>query len=182
MNCNGYLDVEFASYLVIDNSMQVKQYTNLNSIPLTIAVNTENLKFYKYEEVYKLPESVPIPNPCFPNDPTKAIIVDEVTLNTVKADGYIGYHVGADVHKHSSNVIVPNQTAPLNPDAVSTYATTGSRSFVSDLDLLIQDNPDDPIPSIGVTVKDLEVSAYGVNDNGEHYYLLTGYFRIQPII
>lgn len=176
MNCNGYLDIEFASYLVINNWMNVTD-VNVNDIQLSIAVNTDNLSFYKAVETYTLPEPVTIPNPCDPTDTTKEIIITDVGLNVVRVDGHIGYYVGAEVLTHSENVEIDN-AKPYNPVTQMNFATVGGIAYVYNEDILIQDTPDDPIPAYKVKVMNTELSSVGTNDVGEHVYLIEGIFRI----
>ncbi|WP_122638635.1 hypothetical protein [Romboutsia sp. Marseille-P6047] len=176
MNCNGYLDIEFASYLVINNWMNVTDI-DVNDIQLSIAVNTDNLNFYKAVENYTLPEPVTIPNPCDPTDPTKAIIVNDVDLNVVRVDGHIGYYVGAEILTQSENVEIDNNE-PYNQLNKMNFATVGGIVYVYDEDVLIQDNPSDPIPEFKVKVMNTELSSVGSNDAGEHVYLIEGIFRI----
>ncbi len=176
MNCNGYLELEFASYLVVNHGINVKQYLNPNDIPVSIAVNTDTLHASLTQETYIPTEPIAVPNPCYPDDPTRDLFVDSVELNVVKVLGEINYYVGADVLSTSDNVII-DPPAPI----VLSYATTFGDINVPYLDILLVDDPLTPVPDLAVTVKYLEVTTAEVNDSGDHCYLITGIFRIDPI-
>ncbi|MDK2585401.1 hypothetical protein QOZ83_05950 [Romboutsia sedimentorum] len=175
MNCKGYLEINFASYLVIDNTMNFKN-TPLKDIPLAIAVNTENLHAFIKEEEYTPVDPIPVPNPCYPSDPTKDILVDTVTLNELRVSGLINYIVGADILETSSNVVVNLPATKLE------YSTVSGDAIALDEVLLFLENPNVPVPQLLVTVTDLKVTDQGGNIEEDHWFEIRGTFRIDAVI
>jgi len=126
MNCNGYLEIDFTSYLVLGNTINIRediqQYIlqgELEKIPVAIAVNTEKLSTYINQEEYSPENPISVPNPCYPDDPSKNILVESVALNELFVTGIIGYAVGVDVLNTSDNVIINAPALQLK------YVTTG---------------------------------------------------------
>ena len=175
MNCKGYVEINFASYLVINDTMNFKN-TLLKDIPLSIAVNTENLHAFIKEEEYTPIDPIPVPNPCYPSDPTKDILVDTVTLNELRVSGLISYIVGADLLETSANVVINSPATKLE------YDTVGGHAVVPDEVLLFLDNPNVPLPQLLVTVADLKVTDQGGNIEEDHWFEIRGTFRIDPVI
>jgi hypothetical protein len=175
MNCKGYLEINFASYLVIDNTMNFKN-TPLKDIPLSIAVNTENLHAFTKEEEYTPVDPIPVPNPCFPTDPTKDILVDTVTLNELRVSGLMSYIVGADLLETSTNVVFNAPATKLE------YATVGGDAVVLDEILLFLESSNVPVPQLLVTVTDLKVTDQGGNIEEDHWFEIRGNFRIDAVI
>ena len=183
MNCNGYLEIDFTSYLVLGNTINIrkdiKQYIadgQLDKIPVAIAVNTEKLSTYISQEEYSPEDPISVPNPCFPEDPSKNILVDSVTLNELFVTGIIGYAVGVDILDTSDNVAIKVPAIKLN------YITTGGTCEVlTNEPLIILDNPNESDPSIKVTVINLEVAEVNRTES-EYSFSITGTFRIDPII
>ncbi|MDK2585403.1 hypothetical protein QOZ83_05960 [Romboutsia sedimentorum] len=175
MNCKGYLEINFASYLVINNTMNFKN-TALKDIPLSIAVNTENLHAFIKEEEYIPTDPIPVPNPCYPTDPAKDILVDTVTLNELRVSGLISYVVGADLLETTSNVEFDSPITKLEYDTVY-----GDAVVIEDV-LLFLESPDVPVPQLLVTVTDLKVTDQGGNIDEDHWFEIRGTFRIDPVI
>lgn len=175
MNCKGYVEINFASYLVINDTMNFKN-TPLKDIPLSIAVNTENLHAFIKEEEYTPIDPIPVPNPCYPTDPTKDILVDTVTLNELRVSGLISYVVGADLLETSTNVVINSPATKLE------YATVSGDAVVIEDVLLFLESPDVVVPQLLVTVTDLKVTDQGGNIEEDHWFEIRGTFKIDPVI
>lgn len=183
MNCKGYLEVDFASYLVLGNILNIRediqQYIKnreLEKIPVAIAVNTTKLSTYIEQEEYRPENPISVTNPCFPDDPSKDILVDYVTLNELFVEGIIGFAVGVDVLDTNKNVIINEPALQLK------YITTsGACELIANEPLLILDNSNKSVPQIKVTVVDLQVTEVNISDS-EYSFSITGTFRIDPII
>lgn len=174
MSCKGYYIADFASYLIIENTMNVKNL-NYDDIPLSIAVNTDNLHAYVEKSDYCPIGGIPVPDPC---DPTKTIIVPCVTLTELKITGLIGYIIGADVLDPT-----PFPNVIIEPDDVNVLytATVAGNTLIDNEIINILDDPDTKDPDLKVTVQRIEVVEAGMNDNGDHFYLIDGEFKIEPI-
>jgi hypothetical protein len=183
MNCKGYLEIDFASYLVLGNTINVREdiqgyikNRELEKIPVAIAVNTSKLYTHIGQEEYRPEDQISVPNPCYPEDPSKNILVDYVTLNELFVAGIIGYSVGVDVLDTNNNVIINKPALQLN------YVTTGGAcEVVSNEPLFILDNSNKSVPQITVTVIDLQVTEVNISDS-EYSFSINGSFRIDPII
>jgi hypothetical protein len=184
MNCKGYLEIDFASYLVLENTINIRediqQYIlngEFENIPVAIAVNTTKLYTHIGQEEYRPENPISVTNPCFPDDPSKNFLVDYVTLNELFVAGIIGFAVGVDVLYSNNNVIINEPALQLN------YVTTdGACEVVANEPLFILDNSNEPAPQIKVTVINLQVAEVSINDSREYSFSITGTFRIDPII
>ncbi len=176
MNCNNYVDVNFARYILVSEFVQVVYYPVLADIPVAIDVCIDNIALFKNEIEYTLPQPELIPNPCYPQDPSKSIEITEVTLNAVQIAGDIGYYVGVDVLDDHTNVILTPPISKLN------FVSAPGTADIPLSDLVYLDDPTEPIPPVQVTVMDLLVREHMFNEEGEQVYLVTGTFRIEPSV
>ncbi|MGL6106945.1 hypothetical protein [Romboutsia sp.] len=174
MSCKGYYIADFASYLIVENTMNVQNLSS-DEVPLSIAVNTNNLHAYIHKSDYCPIGGIAVPNPC---NITQSITVPCVTLTELRIDGVIGYYVGADVLDPT-----PFPDVVIEPDDVKvlyTASVAGNR-VINDEVIDILDNPSAVAPELKVTVTRVEVAATGDNENGEHFYLINGEFKIEPV-
>lgn len=174
MNCNGYIDVKFSNYIVINHTTKTKEYQSSENIPVAISVNTDCIGVVLQNEKFTLDAPVAVPNPCDPDDRAKDILVDEVSLNVVRVSGIIGYRVGIDVLESSSNVLFDSFT-PLQ------WASIDSTIEVEYKPLLLNVEDGEEAPDITVRVVELEVNFKMDSDAIDKCYLITGTFRIEPV-
>lgn len=169
MNCNDFVEVEFSTYLVIRSWMNVTT-ENINTVKLSIAVNTDNLKVYQTQEPYG--KIVNVEDPC---DSTKQIAVDNIMLNVAKLDGYIGYYIGAEVLVNSANVSPGENDNPL---AISNFATVDDICHLDNVDFLLLNPGEDAPTEIEVTVEDANLTNVGHNESYDYVYSIRGKFKI----
>lgn len=174
MSCKGYYIADFASYLVVKNTMNVNNLA-IDDIPLSIAVNTDKLHAYIERSDYCPIGGIEVTDPC---DPTQTITVPCVTLTELRITGAIGYIIGAGVLQPT-----PAPTVEIEPDGVSvlSMATVDGVTLINDEVINILDDPNATEPDLKVIVQRIEVVHAGVNDNDDHIYFIDGEFKIEPI-
>lgn len=171
MNCNNYVDVEFSTYIIVKNWMDVN-VPDINDVNLLIAVNSDNLRLYKEQVPYG--SEIEVDDPC---DPTKKITVNNVMLNTAKIDGYLGFYVAAEVLTSSPNVSI-DEASKRNPIELGNFVSGGGVCKVDNEELAIL-APDEDLPAgITITIMDTNLVDGGYNDNYDHAYTVSGKFRV----
>lgn len=170
--CDNYIDIEFATFIEVKGWMNVVDTRDLNNINLFISVNTDNLRCYNAEIPYE--DSVEVPDPC---DPTKTILVDNVTINIAKLDGSIGYYIGAEVLNGNPDIQFDDNRNPISLD---NYVTSRNICLINDEDFIIL-NPGELAPAdLVVTVMDADIDNAYQNDVNDYVFSVSGIFRISP--
>lgn len=174
--CDNYIDVEFSTFIEVKGWMKVVDLKDLNNINLSICVNTDNLECYNAEIPYG--SSVEVPDPC---DPTKTILVDNVTLNIAKLNGSIGYYIGAQVLNCNPDVELQDDRNPISSNS---YVTAGDICLLNNVDFVIL-KPGELAPTkLYVTVMETDLDTYTFNDTGDYVFSISGVFRIsaEPLV